>query len=236
MLMTAAGTVLPAKVLVLGVGVAGLQAIATARRLGAVVQAYDIRPAVKEQVESLGAKFLQLPLELEHTEVTGGYAKGMGEEFYDRQRQFMKTAVGDSDVVITTAAVPGKVAPVLITSEMVSNMRPGSVIVDLAAEAGGNCEITRPGEAIVEDEITVIGTLNLPSTIPHDASQMFSNNLVKFLGEIIKKGNIQIDLDEEVVSETLVTYRGEVVHPRIRDLLGMPAKIGNETAVSGEGS
>ena len=220
MLMTAAGTVLPAKVFVVGAGVAGLQAIATAKRLGAVVQAYDIRPAAKEQVLSLGAKFVELGLESEQAEDKGGYARAMDEEFYRRQREMMKEVVAESDVVITTAMVPGKRAPVLITEEMVKGMRPGSVIVDLAAERGGNCELTSPGEVVERYGVKIVGAVNLPSEVPYDASQMYSRNIFNFLNLLTKDGELHIDLEDEIVRETLLLREGELVSERIRELVG----------------
>ena len=226
MLMTAAGTLVPARVLIVGVGVAGLQAIATARRLGAVVSAYDIRPAVKEQVESLGARFVDMSLDTAEAEAEGGYARAMDEEFYRQQRELMARVVSESDAVITTAAVPGKKAPSLVSSEMVKGMRPGSVIVDLAAEGGGNCELTRPGDTVVEYGVTIMGPLNLPSTIPQDASQMYARNMVNFLLHMVKDGSIQLDTEEEIIKETLVTKGGEVVHPTVRELLEGSAVTG----------
>ncbi len=224
LLMTAAGTVTPARVFVIGAGVAGLQAIATARRLGAVVQAYDVRPAVSEQVESLGARFVHLDLDTEQTESAGGYAQAMGDEFYRRQRELMTEVVADSDVVITTAAVPGATAPVLVTGEAVRRMRPGSVIVDLAAETGGNCELTEPGQTIDVGGVTIKGPLNLASTVPFDASQMYARNVAAFLGALNRDGELHLDLDDEIVREPLVTHDGEVVHPRVRELLELPAR------------
>ena len=220
MLMTAAGTVLPAKVFVVGAGVAGLQAIATAKRLGAVVQAYDIRPAAKEQVLSLGAKFVELGLESEQAEGKGGYAKAMDEEFYRRQREMMAEVVAESDVVITTAMVPGKRAPVLITEGMVKGMKPGSVIVDLAAERGGNCELTVPGETVEKYGVRIVGAVNLPSEIPHDASQMYSRNIFNFQNLLIKDGEFSINLEDEIVRDTLLLRDGELVSERIKELLG----------------
>lgn len=211
MMMTAAGTISPAHVFVIGAGVAGLQAIATARRLGAVVNAYDVRPAVKEQVESLGAKFIVLDLETKDAETASGYAKEMGEEFYRRQREMMAKVLSENDAVITSAAVPGKKAPVLITVEMVKGMRPGSVILDLAAEQGGNCELTRPGESVVERGVTIMGPLNLPSTIPYHSSQMYSRNVSNFLLNMVKDGQLLLDKDDEIVRDTMVTRRGEVL-------------------------
>lgn len=224
LLMTAAGTLAPAKVFVLGAGVAGLQAIATARRLGAVVEAYDVRPAVKEQVESLGAKFLELPLETAGVEDKSGYAKALDEEFYRRQRELMARAVAEHDVVITTAAVPGRRAPVLVTRDMVRAMRPGSVIVDLAAERGGNCELTRPGETVIEGGVTVLGLLNLPSTVPVHASQMYARNISTFLLSMVKEGRLAPDANDQIVRETMIVDRGQVVHPQ---LIG-PARSGEK--------
>ena len=221
MLMTAAGTVAPARVLIIGAGVAGLQAIATANRLGAVVQAYDVRPAVKEQVESLGAKFVELPLESEDGEDKGGYATDLGEHFYRKQRELMEEVVGESDVVISTAAVPGKKAPILVTAKMVEGMSPGSVIVDLAAERGGNCELTRPEQTVVEHDVTIMGPTNLPSTIPYHASQMYAKNIATFLLHLMKDGQLTIDLEDEITRETLVTRGGDVVHPKVREVLGL---------------
>ncbi len=220
MLVTAAGTVLPAKVLIIGAGVAGLQAISMARRLGAAVEAYDLRPTVKEQVLSLGAKFVDLPLETKDTEDTGGYAKAQDETFYERQRTLLTKVIGASDVVITTATVPGQKAPVLITDDMVAGMAPGSVIVDLAAERGGNCALTKPGQTVVAHGVTVIGPDNLASTVPHDASQMYSKNMATFLLHLVKKGELTIDMEDQITRETLLTQDGAIVHPKILDLLG----------------
>ena len=222
MLMTAAGTIAPARVFVLGAGVAGLQAIATARRLGAVVSAYDVRAAVKEQVQSVGAKFIEMGLESGTAEDKGGYAKAMGEEFYRRQRELLTEVVRQNDVVITTAAVPGKKAPVLITAEMSRGMEPGSVIVDIAAERGGNCELTRAGETYVDSGVTILGPLNLPSTVPYHASQMYARNIATFLKHLVKDGQLNIDTSDEITRETMVTHAGEVVHSRVRELLGLP--------------
>jgi NAD(P) transhydrogenase subunit alpha len=221
MLMTAAGTLTPARVLVIGAGVAGLQAIATARRLGAIVSGYDVRPAAKEQVESLGARFVVLDLETAAAEDKGGYAKAMGEEFYARQRQLLGDVLAEQHAVITTAAVPGKKAPVLITREMARRMAPGSVIVDLAAERGGNCELTRPGEVVDEGGVQIFGPLNLPSTVPYHASQMYARNIATFLKYLLKDGAIVFDRADEIVRETLVTYEAGVVHPKVRELLGV---------------
>jgi H+-translocating NAD(P) transhydrogenase subunit alpha len=224
MLMTAAGTITPAKVLIIGVGVAGLQAISVARRLGAAVEAYDIRPAVKEQILSLGAKFVELPLETSDAEDKGGYAKAQDEIFYKKQRELLGQVIATSDVVISTAAVPGKKAPILITENMVAGMAPGSVIVDLAAERGGNCELTKPGETIVVHGVTIHGPENLSSTVPYHASQMFAKNAATFLLHLVKKGEVQLDMNDEITKETMMTRNGEVVHPRIREALGLPAQ------------
>ena len=224
MLMTAAGTVTPAKVLVMGAGVAGLQAISMARRLGAAVEAYDIRPAVKEQILSLGAKFVELPLETGDSEDAGGYAKAQDESFYQRQRGLLARVIASSDVVISTAAVPGKKAPILITAEMVSSMTPGSVIVDLAAERGGNCELTKPGHTIVVHGVTIHGPENLAGTVPYHASQMYAKNISTFLLNLVKKGELNIDLGDEITNETLLTRDGDVVHPKIREALDLPVK------------
>lgn len=226
MLMTAGGTLAAARAFVIGAGVAGLQAIATSRRLGAVVEAYDVRPAVKEQIESLGAKFVELPLETRGTQDSGGYAKAMDEEFYAKQRETMARVVAASDVVIATAAIPGRKAPVLITADMVDAMRPGSVIVDVAAEQGGNCELTRPREMVVRGGVTVLGPVNLASAVPNHASQMHARNIANFLALIVKDGVLKIDLADEIVRETLVAQGGDVVHPRLREALGLPALAG----------
>ena len=223
MMITAAGTVTPARVFVVGAGVAGLQAIVTSRRLGAVVHAYDIRPVVKEQVESLGARFVELGLETEGAEGSGGYARAMDEEFYRRQREVMAQVVAESDVVITTAAVPGRKAPTLITAEMVSRMRPGSIVVDLAAEGGGNCELTRPRETVEVNGVTIAGPVNLPSAIPYHASQMYANNIAAFLGNLVEGGQLRLNLEDPIIHDTLLTHEGEVRNPRVRELLGLPA-------------
>ena len=223
MMMTAAGTVNPARVFVIGAGVAGLQAISSARRLGAVVHAYDVRPAVREQVESLGGKFVEMELEAGQSETKGGYAKEMGEDFLRKQRELMERVVTESHVVITTAAVPGKKAPVLITAGMVAKMPPGSVIVDLAAERGGNCELTKPGETVRKGDVTILGPINLPATVPFHASQMYSKNIVTFLRHLVtKEGQLKIDLEDEITRETLVTRDGDVVNSRVRELLNLP--------------
>ena len=222
MMMTPAGTITASRVLVLGAGVAGLQAIATARRLGAVVYAYDVRPEVKEQVESLGARFLEVDQEGEGSEGESGYARAMDEAYYERQRELMTRAVADSDVVITTAAIPGRRAPVLVSEHMVSAMRSGSVIVDLAAETGGNCELTQAGEEVTVGGVKIIGPLNLPSSVPHHASQMYAKNIAAFLKMIVRDGELHLDMDDAVVKDTLLTHEGEVVNSRVRELLSLP--------------
>lgn len=216
MLMTAAGTVTPARVLVIGAGVAGLQAIATARRLGAVVSGYDVRPAVREQIESLGARFVALDIEASGAEDKGGYARAMGEEFYRKQRELLGGVLAGQDVVITTAAVPGKKAPVLITADMVRRMSPGSVIVDIAAERGGNCEVTLPGGVAEEAGVRVFGPVNLAASVPYHASQMYARNVAAFLKHLLKNGGVSLDREDEIVRETLVTHSGEVVHPHLQ--------------------
>ena len=226
MLTTAAGTIPPAKVLVIGAGVSGLQAIATARRLGGVVSGYDIRPAAKEQVQSLGARFVELPLAAADAEDRRGYARAQDETFYARQRELLARVVAESDVVVTTAVVPGQRAPVLVTADMVAAMPWGSVIVDLAAERGGNCELTRPAETVVARGVTIIPAVNLASTVPTHASQMYAKNLAAFFLHLVKDGALRLDLGDEITRETLVTRDGEVVHPRIREALGLPAKGG----------
>lgn len=220
MLMTAAGTLNAAKVFVVGAGVAGLQAIATARRLGAVVEAYDVRPAVKEQVQSLGAKFVELGLETSGAEDKGGYAKAQDEAFYQRQREVMTRVVAASDVVILTAAIPGKKAPILVTKEMVAAMRPGTVIVDLAAERGGNCELTKPGEDVISGGVTILGPLNVAGSVPSDASIMYAKNLVTFVRTLFdKEGQLRLDPEDECIRETMVAKDGDIVLPRVRELL-----------------
>lgn len=223
MLTTAAGTITPARVLIIGVGVAGLQAIATARRLGAVVSAYDVRPAVKEQVQSLGGRFVELPIEAKDAQDERGYARAQGEDFYRRQRELLGKVVAESDVVITTAVIPGKAAPILVTKEMVAGMAPGSVIVDLAAERGGNCELTKPGEKIDVNGVKIIGSLNLASTVPYHASQMYARNLTAFLLHLVKDGKLQLNTADEIVRDTLLTQSGEVVNARLREFFQLPA-------------
>lgn len=219
MLVTAAGTLTPARVLVVGAGVAGLQAIATARRLGAVVEAYDTRPAVKEQVQSLGARFVELPIETADAEDKGGYAKAQSEEFYARQRALLGERVRAADVVITTAQVPGQPAPVLIDAETVSGMRPGAVIVDLAAERGGNCALTQPGRDIVASGVTISGPLGLPSRHAFHASQLYGRNVTTFLLHLLKEGQLHLDLDDELTRGPLLTHRGEISNEAVRGRL-----------------
>lgn len=227
MLMTAAGTITAARVFILGAGVAGLQAIATARRLGAVVSAYDVRSAVKEQIESLGGKFVVLNIEAGASEDKGGYAKAMGEEFYRRQRELLTEVLREQDVVITTAAVPGQKAPILVTTQMASAMQPGSVIVDIAAERGGNCELTQPGQTVVHNGISILGPVNIPSTVPYHASQMYASNVAAFLKLMVNKGELTVNREDEIIRETLVTSGGEVVNARVIERLGLaPVRAG----------
>jgi H+-translocating NAD(P) transhydrogenase subunit alpha len=218
MLMTAAGTIAPAKVLVLGAGVAGLQAIATARRLGAVVEAFDVRKAVKEQVQSLGAKFVEVE-GLADAQTQGGYAREITEEEKQKQADVIKRHVAKSDAVITTALIPGRRAPILLTAEMVRGMRPGSVVVDLAAEQGGNCELCRPGQIVTENGVTIIGTTNLQSKVAVDASQMYSRNMEKLIFHLLGESALKIDLNEEITKGCVITHGGEVVHPRVAELV-----------------
>jgi len=215
MMTTAAGTIKPARVFIIGAGVAGLQAITVARRLGAVVEAYDVRPAAREQVQSVGAKFVELPLEAADAEDKGGYAKAQDESFYRRQREMMAKVVAASDVVVTTAAIPGKRSPVLVTADMVANMAPGSVIVDLAAERGGNCERTKADEVVSEHGVTIFGPTNLASTVPYHASQMYARNVATFVSHLMKDKALTLDTSDEITRETLVTRDGQVVHARI---------------------
>jgi len=223
MMTTAAGTITPARVLILGCGVAGLQAIATARRLGAVVSAYDLRPAVKEQVQSLGARFVELPIEAQDAQDARGYATAQGEEFYRKQRELLGKVIAENDVVITAAVVPGKKSPILVTKEMVAGMAPGSLLVDLAAERGGNCELTQGGEKINVNGVTIIGWYNLASTVPYHASQMYARNLTAFLLLMVKDGKLTIDAKDEIIRETLLTRGGEVVNARLREFFKLPA-------------
>jgi NAD(P) transhydrogenase subunit alpha len=229
MLMTAAGTLTAARVFIVGAGVAGLQAIATARRLGGRVEAYDVRPAVKEQVQSLGARFVEMPLETGDAEDKGGYAKAQDESFYRRQREMMLKVVAGSDVVITTALIPGKRAPTLVTAEMVDGMAPGSVVVDLAAERGGNCELTKPDQVVVHKGITILGPSNPPALVPNHASQMYAKNITTFLAHLLgkdgaKKPSLELDTADEITRETLLTRDGEVVHARVKELMAAGAR------------
>ncbi len=226
MLTTAAGTITPARVFIIGAGVAGLQAIATARRLGAITSSYDMRPAVKEQVQSLGARFVELPIEAKDAQDAGGYAKAQDESFYLKQRELLKQVVTQSDVVITTAVIPGKTSPILVTKEMVEGMAPGSVIVDMAAERGGNCELTKIGEVVVEHGVTIIGWINLASSVPYHASMMYAKNISAFLVHMIKDGKFQFNSEDQIMRETILTRGGEIVNPRVREFFKLPALAG----------
>jgi NAD(P) transhydrogenase subunit alpha len=225
MLTTAAGTITPARVLVIGAGVAGLQAIATARRLGAVVSAYDLRPASKEQVQSLGGRFVELPIEAKDAQDARGYGTAQDESFYAKQRELLSRVVAESDVVITTAVVPGKKAPVLVTAEMVKGMAPGSVIFDLAGERGGNCELTQSGKTIVAHGVTIIGRINIATEVPYHASQMYARNITAFLLHLAKEGKLQFNLEDEITRETLVTRDGEIVNHRVREFFSLPTLV-----------
>jgi NAD(P) transhydrogenase subunit alpha len=223
MMTTAAGTITPSRVFVIGAGVAGLQAISTARRLGAVASAYDMRPAAKEQVQSLGGRFVELPIEAKDAQDASGYGKAQDESFYAKQRELLGNAVADSDVVITAAVIPGKKSPVLVTKEMVARMAPGSVIVDLAAERGGNCELTKPDEKILVNGVTVIGWFNVAGSAPYHASQMYGRNLTTFLLNMVKDGQLNLNMQDDIVSSTLVTQGGEIVNGRVREFFSLPA-------------
>jgi NAD(P) transhydrogenase subunit alpha len=223
MLTTAAGTIVPAKVFIIGAGVAGLQAIATSRRLGAVASAYDMRAASKEQVMSLGGRFVELPIEAKDAQDAAGYAKAQDESFYQKQRELLAKTVAESDVVITAAVIPGKRSPILVTKDMVARMAPGSVVVDLAAERGGNCELTKPDETIVVHGVTIIGMFNLAETVPYHASQMYARNISAFLQNLTKDGKVQLNLKDEIIRETLVTHEGEIVNARVREFFSLPA-------------
>ena len=225
MMTTAAGTIMASKVLVIGAGVAGLQAIASAKRLGAVVSAYDVRPAVKEQVQSLGGRFVELPLETTDAQDARGYAKAQDEAFYAKQRELLGKVIAESDAVITTAVVPGKKAPILVTETMVKGMAPGSVILDMAAERGGNCELTRPGQTVTAHDVTIIGPINLAGSAPYHASQMYARNLTSFLQNLVKDGKVRPPESDDIVRDTLLTQGGEVVNARIREMLGLPALV-----------
>jgi H+-translocating NAD(P) transhydrogenase subunit alpha len=222
MLTTAAGTIAPAKVLIIGAGVAGLQAIATSRRLGAVASAYDMRPAAKEQVQSLGGRFVELPIEAKDAQDAGGYAKAQDETFYQKQRELLGNTVAESDVVITAAVIPGKKSPVLVTKDMVERMAPGSVIVDLASERGGNCELTTPDQITVVHGVTIIGEFNLAATVPYHASQMYARNLTAFLLNLTKEGKLQMNLKDEIIRETLLTHEGQIVNAKVREFFSLP--------------
>jgi NAD(P) transhydrogenase subunit alpha len=223
MLTTAAGTITPARVFIIGAGVAGLQAIATAHRLGAITSAYDVREAAREQIQSLGGRVVELPLETGQAEDKRGYAKAQDEAFYQRQRELLGKVVSESDVVITTAVVPGRKPPLLVTADAIRRMAPGSVVVDMAAERGGNCELTRSGEVIVENGVTLVGYFNLAGTVPYHASLMYAKNATKFLLHLVKDGQISLDRDDEILRETLLTRGGEVVHQRVREFFKLPA-------------
>jgi NAD(P) transhydrogenase subunit alpha len=223
MMTTAAGTITPARVFVIGAGVAGLQAISTARRLGAVASAYDMRPAAKEQVQSLGGRFVELPIEAQNAQDARGYGTAQDETFYARQRELLARLVAESDVVITAAVIPGKKSPVLITADMVKGMAPGSVIVDLAAERGGNCELTQTGKTIKDHGVMIIGAINLASSVPYHASQMYARNVTTYLTYMVKDGKLQMNLQDEIVRETLITHGGEIVNPRVREFFKLPA-------------
>jgi NAD(P) transhydrogenase subunit alpha len=225
MLTTAAGTITPARVLVIGAGVAGLQSIATARRLGAVVSAYDLRPASKEQVQSLGGRFVELPIEAKDAQDARGYGTAQDESFYAKQRELLTRVVAESDVVITTAVVPGKRAPVLVTADMVKGMAPGSVIFDLAGERGGNCELTQSGKTIVAHGVTIIGRINIATEVPYHASQMYARNVTSFLSHLGKEGKLQINPEDEITRETLLTRDGEIVNQRVREFFKLPALV-----------
>ena len=230
LMMTAAGTLKPARALIIGAGVAGLQAIATARRLGAVVQAYDVRPAVREQVESLGGKFVELDLDAGKSEDQGGYAKAMDEEFYRRQRELLAEVVAECDVVVTTAAIPGLASPLLITAAAVAGMQPGSVIVDLAAERGGNCELSQADQRVVEHGVTIIGPTNLATDVAYHASQMYAKNVATFLLNMLKDGELKLNLEDEIVEQTLVTKDGELFNERMRGILELPPRTNPQAA------
>jgi len=223
MMTTAAGTITPARVFVIGCGVAGLQAIATARRLGAVISAYDLRPAAKEQVQSLGGRFVELPIEAKDAQDARGYARAQDEDFYRRQRELLGKVVQESDVVIAAAVIPGKKSPVLVTEDMVKGMAPGSVILDLASERGGNCEISETGKTVVKHGVTIMGAINVASGVPYHASMMYARNLTAFLTYVVKDQKLNLNLDDEIVRETLLTYGGEIVQARVREFFGLPA-------------
>jgi NAD(P) transhydrogenase subunit alpha len=222
MLTTAAGTITPARVLIIGAGVAGLQAISTARRLGAVASAYDLRPAAKEQVQSLGGRFVELPIEVQDAQDARGYARAQDETFYRRQRELLGQVVGESDVVITAAVIPGKKPPLLVTQEMVERMAPGSVIVDLAAERGGNCELTEPGQMASAHGVTIVGCINLASAVPYHSSQMYARNITALVQHLFREKKPELNLEDEITRETLVTQNGEIVNQRVREFYSPP--------------
>ncbi len=228
MLTTAAGTITPGRVFIIGAGVTGLQAIATARRLGAVTSAYDMRPAAKEQVHSLGARFVELPIEATDAQDAGGYARAQGEDFYRRQRELLARVVAESDVVITAAVIPGQKSPVLVTGEMVARMAPGSVIVDLASERGGNCELTKTGEVVIEHGVSIIGWINIAGRVPYHASQLYGRNLSAFLLHLVQDGKLRLNLEDEIIHSTLVTREGQIVNPRVREFYALPALTGKQ--------
>ncbi len=232
MMMTAAGNLSPARVFIMGAGVAGLQAAATAKRMGAVVEAYDVRPAAREQIISVGAKPIELDLDAESTEDQGGYAKAQGDDFLNRQRELMTEVLAQQDIVITTAAIPGAKSPVLITAEMVRHMKPGAIIVDLASERGGNCALTQHGEVVVEHEVTIIGPDNITSTVAQHASQMFGNNIESFLNHILNdQGEYALDFDDEIIRESVVSHGGDIQHPRVREKLGLSSLASSSETV-----
>jgi NAD(P) transhydrogenase subunit alpha len=223
MMTTAAGTITPARVFVIGAGVAGLQAISTARRLGAVSSAYDMRPAAKEQVQSLGGRFIELPIEAQNAQDARGYGTAQDETFYARQRELLTKVIAESDIVITAAVIPGKKSPVLITADMVKGMAPGSVIVDIAAERGGNCELTRMGEVVTVHGVTIIGQINIAGSVPYHASQMYAKNLTTYLTYMAKDGKLQMNMQDDIMRDTLVTSGGEIVNSRVREFFKLPA-------------
>ena len=235
MLMTAAGTLQPARVLIMGVGVAGLQACATAKRLGAVVEAYDVRPAAREQILSVGAKPIELDLDTGESEGAGGYAKEQGEDFLRRQRELMTEVVAQQDIIITTAAIPGAKSPILVTEDMVKAMKPGAVIVDLAAERGGNCDLTEEGKTVVAHGVTILGPENVPSELAYHASQMYGKNMQTLLELILdEEGNLNLDFNDEIVAGTVVAHESEIPHPHMRKLLGLPELNAPEQEKQGE--
>jgi H+-translocating NAD(P) transhydrogenase subunit alpha len=235
MLMTAAGTLQPARVLIMGVGVAGLQACATAKRLGAVVEAYDVRPAAREQIISVGAKPIELDLDTGESEGAGGYAKEQGEDFLRRQRELMTAVIAEQDIIITTAAIPGAKSPILVTEDMVKAMKPGSVIVDLAAERGGNCDLTEQGKTVIAHGVTILGPENVPSELAFHATQMYGKNMQTLLELILdEQGELNLDFNDEIVAGTVVAHKGEVPHPHMRKLLNLPELNAPQSDTQGE--